>query len=183
MKADRPSTAVVATFPKRADADAAIHSLHDAGYHHTWLGRTQTVDENTFGGAGGTVGAGRERVTSDASAVVRWLRHEGDRTLYDVLLDHGVLEEDARAIDGSVVEGNCVLVVEDAKEPRRVQKILRENGGSVRAVSEAGPPRADALEESRREAARRHPPAPPPTVREELFVRRHLPSSDDPAPY
>jgi hypothetical protein len=179
MESDQPSATVVATFPRRTDADAAIHALHHAGYHHTWLGRTQTVDENTFGGAGGTVGAGRERVTSDDSTILRWLHHEGERTLYDVLRDHGVLEQDARAIDGSVVEGNCVLVVEDTRDPQRVEKILRETGGSVRARSIDKPAIGDALEGARREAARRHPP----TVREEVFVRRRLPPSDEPAPY
>lgn len=177
MERHDASETVVATYHRRLDADEAIHALHHAGYHHTWLGVTRNVGENTFGGAGGTVGAGRERVQeADANLIARWLRHEGDRTLYDVLRDHGVEEEDARAIDGSVVEGDCVLVVEDAHDPRRVAKIVRETGGTLRSeIAEpvASPPQRETPRPGVRTLR---------TLREDVFVRR-LPPSDKPREY
>ncbi|HYZ15170.1 MAG TPA: hypothetical protein VE591_02165 [Candidatus Acidoferrum sp.] len=178
MERHDASETVVATYHRRIDADEAIHALHHAGYHHTWLGVTRTVDENTFGGAGGTVGAGRERVqeADDVNLIARWLRHEGDRTLYDVLRDHGVEDEDARAIDGSVVEGECVLVVEDAHDPRRVARIVRETGGTLRSeiAEPVAAPRKDAPQPATRTLR---------TLREDVFVRRRLPPSDKPSEY
>jgi hypothetical protein len=198
MMQDSDSSTTVAIFADRAAAGAAIAALRRAGYEHTWLGVTATVDENSFGGAGGTVGAGRERVVA-ADPLARWLHHENERTLYDVLRDHGVLEEDARAIDGSVVEGSCVLVIEQVRDPAQVERIVRDSGGTLRARAVDRPAVADPLQGARSEAARRHPVSGEldindvrrereplgtvPSVREELFVRRRLPSSDEPAPY
>lgn len=125
----RPSATAVATFPDRPAADAALGALHDAGYRRTWLGVT------TSAGA----------VEPAAPPLARWLHHETARTLCDVLRDHGVLEDDARAIDGSVVAGECVVVVEDVDDPANVAELLHAKGGVPRTVA---------------------------AVREELFVRR-----------
>jgi hypothetical protein len=161
MDSRAPSATAVATFARRDDADTAIHALHRAGYRHTWLGVTGAVDE--------------KGVEPAAPAILRWLHRDDARTLYDVLRDHGVLEEDARAIDGSVVEGDCVLVVEDARSAARVAKIVRECGGAMRAESVEHPAEPEPVERAVEGKA--------PTLREDVFVRRHLPSSDEPAPY
>lgn len=125
--------AVVATFPDRRSADAAIAALHAAGHRHTWLGVTETVDPKSFGGAGGTVGAGGERVHEVHTGMGRWIHRERDLTLYDALREHGVEEEDARAIDGSVLEGSAVVIVENA-DPKAVDRLVREAGGEVRGA-------------------------------------------------
>ena len=180
---------VVATFETRDAADAAIRDLHHAGVRRTWLGTTQAVDENSFGGAGGTVGAGRERVIPLEPAAATWFRHADPRnaeTLYDALREHGAAEDDARRIDGTVIEGNCVLVVEDARDPRAATEIVQRHGGDA-LIADAAPhatfasdPIGDA---ARTEAAERHPGQPVPSVREERFVRRHASPSSEPSPY
>ena len=183
------SDVVVATFTAREAADAATRDLHHAGVRRTWLAVTQTVDENTFGGAGGTVGAGRERVVPLEPAAATWFRHEDPRnaeTLYDALREHGVAEEDARRIDGTVIEGNCVLVIEDARDSRAATQIVQRHGGDALIADAAtnatfaSDPIGDA---ARAQAAERHPAQHVPTFKEELFVRRHAPPSSEPAPY
>lgn len=179
------SNVVVATFTSRTAADAAIRELHGAGVRRSWLGVTQTIDENSFGGAGGTVGAGRERVAPLEPPAARWFRSENaanSQTLYDALREHGVAEDDARRIDGTVIEGNCVLVVEDARDAREATAIVQRNGGDalIAPVERAGDPIGSA---AREEAAQRHPAEHVPTFREELFVRRRVPPSSEPAPY
>lgn len=167
---------VVATFTSREAADAAIRDLHHGGVRRTWLGVTQVVDENSFGGAGGTVGAGRERVTPLEPAAAKWFRGEdpsNSETLYDALREHGVADDDARRIDGTVVEGNCVLVIEDARDPREATAIVQRHGGDALIADAAT--QNQATQPGATEAV--------PTLREELFVRRHGPPKGEPAPY
>ncbi|MEA2664647.1 MAG: hypothetical protein QOI11_1591 [Candidatus Eremiobacteraeota bacterium] len=155
----------IATFPSREQAQAALDDLHRAGYRHTWLGLTETVDPNSFGGAGGTVGAGRERVREVVrNPLARWFHRDEDHTLYDVLREHGVEEEDAREIDGSVTEGDAVVIVCDVRDPAAVQDILMGHGGRIRGT----------IAEARLTV---------PTRREDVFVSRAPTRVLGPGPY
>ncbi len=166
MASTDSSTTVVATFPSRERADAAVHALHEAGYRRTWLGVTEPVDPNSFGGAGGTVGEGRERVHEvGRNPLARWFHRDEGHTLYDVLREHGVEEADARDIDGSVVEGDVVLIAGELADSAAVEKLLRAHGGTMRgSIVEQKPPR-------------------PPSRREDVFVDRGTTRVLGPGPY
>jgi hypothetical protein len=135
MPKDEPNNAIVATFADRVQADSAICNLHDEGFRHTWLAHVEHVDPNTFGGAGGTVGAGRELVRPiGENPLVKLFRRGGKPTLYDALREHGLSDEDAKNVDGAITEGNYVLVVEDANDPVYAEEIIVAEGGSIVAA-------------------------------------------------
>jgi hypothetical protein len=152
---------IVASFPTHDAASKTARALHDDGAH-TWVGVTQS-------------GVTEKR----QSPVSRWIHRDSDRTLYDVLREHGVDEEDARLVDDTIVEGDAVLVAEGT-DPLAIEREVRAHGGTVRSalVEEYDEP-ADPLANARMVAAERHP-APLvlepknqiEVVREEFFVRR-----------
>jgi hypothetical protein len=145
---------LVASFRNRACADEAVRDLHHAGTRHTWLGVARSD-----GGA-----AGHERV-EDAGishVVARWLRHDRDETLYEALCEHGVAYAEAHRLDGTVPDGDCVLVVEDVLYPAAAAAIAVRHGGTLLVVpDEIDPsmirPMRDPMADTRLEAARRHP--------------------------
>jgi hypothetical protein len=144
---------IVASFPDREPADAAVCALHDAGYRSTWLAYVEPVDPNTFGGAGGTVGAGRELVRPIGENPIRKLiRSDTKETLYDALRAQGMTDEDARNVDGRVVEGSCVLVADGASDPLAAEEIMVQAGGSIVSAPTplgAEPDRESLLKKSR----------------------------------
>jgi hypothetical protein len=181
------SNAIVASFTGRAQADAAVHSLHDEGFRHTWLAVVEAVDANTFGGAGGTIGAGRETVreVQGGNPLTRLFKRDSNRTLYDALRDRGVDDDAALRIDGSIVEGNCVLVVDGANDPRCAEELVARAGGDVIAApeplsTEPGPFSEDPMAVPRmiaaeRDALRARRMSIVPVVGEEVFVERRSP--------
>ena len=182
------SNPIIASFTSRAQADAAVRTLHEEGFRHTWLAVVDTVDANSFGGAGGTVGAGRETVheLEGGNALKRFFGRDSNRTLYDALRDRDVDDDVAQRIDGTVVEGNCVLVVDGANDPRCAEELVTRAGGEVIAapeplLSEPGTiaddpmavPRVVAAE---RDALRERRMSIVPVVSEDVFVERRSPT-------
>jgi truncated hemoglobin YjbI len=181
------SNAIVASFTGRVQADAALRSLHAEGFRRTWLAVVETVDANAFGGAGGTVGAGRETVheVQGGNPLTRFFRRDSNRTLYDALRDRGVDDDAAMRIDGTIVEGNCVLVVEGANDPRCAEELVAQAGGEVLAApeplsTEPGPLSDDPMAVPRmiaaeRDALRERRMSIVPVVSEDVFVERRSP--------
>jgi hypothetical protein len=184
------SNAIVASFTGRGQADAALRSLHEEGFRRTWLAVVETVDANTFGGAGGaggTVGAGHETVheVQGGNPLTRFFRRDSNRTLYDALRDRGVDDDAALRIDGTIVEGNCVLVVEGANDPRCAEELVAQAGGELLAApeplsAEPGPISDDPMAVPRmiaaeRDALRERRMSIVPVVSEDVFVERRPP--------
>ncbi|MBV8369395.1 MAG: hypothetical protein JO036_10795 [Candidatus Eremiobacteraeota bacterium] len=135
MQKDESANSIVATFSDRTLVDAAVCELHGDGFRHTWLAHVEHVDPNTFGGAGGTVGAGREIVQPiGENPLVQLFRRGGKPTLYDALREHGLSDEDAKNVDGAITEGDYILVVEDANDPVVAEEIIVNEGGSIVAA-------------------------------------------------
>ena len=175
------ANAIVASFTDRARADAAVRSLHEDFFRRTWLAIVETVVATSFGGILGTWReTGRE--LPSGNALKRFLERDSDRTLYDALRDRGVDDDAALRIDGTIVGGNCVLVVEGANDPRCAEAIVARAGGEVIAAPEAlntepGPIAGDPMADSRviaaeREALRERRMTIVPVVREDVFVER-----------
>jgi hypothetical protein len=154
MPRDEPTDPIVATFSDRTPADAAICKLHDEGFRRTWLAHVEHVDPNTFGGAGGTVGAGREIVRPiGENPLVKLFRRGEKPTLYDALREHGLSDEDAKNVDGAIAEGSYILVVEGANDPVYAEEIVvAENGAIVAAPTPLGTePDRETLRELRKQ--------------------------------
>ncbi|HTW84685.1 MAG TPA: hypothetical protein VMD91_11500 [Candidatus Sulfotelmatobacter sp.] len=159
---------IVASFPSREAANKTAHALHRDGMH-TWIGVTH--------------GAQTSQRAAERNPIMRWFHRDSDRTLYDVLREHGVEEEDALLVDGTIVEGDAVLVAE-GMDPVEIEREVTAHGGTVRsALIEDDASGDDPLAASRMVAAERHPAgdaadrtiedAPPvAVVREEFFVLR-----------
>ena len=180
------SDAIVASFSNRPQANAAMRALHDDGFRRTWLAVVDPVDAASFGGAGGTVGAGRETVREVAggNALQRFIRRNSNRTLYDALRDRGVDDDTARSIDGTIVEGNCVLVVDGANDPRCAEELIGDAGGDVLAAptplrTEPGTIADDPMAASRviaadRDELRRRRMTLVPAIKEDVFIERRV---------
>jgi predicted methyltransferase MtxX (methanogen marker protein 4) len=156
-------TTIVASFPSRHAASDAAHALRRTGAS-TWLGVTD---------AGDSVRATR------STRIARWLHRDSDRTLVDVLRERGVDDDDARFIDGTMIEGDAVLVA-DGADGEAIAREVTARGGTVRTtVFEHEAPDADGLATARRTAAERHPvveiddDVQIAVVREEFFIRRN----------
>ena len=114
MNNSNPS-ALVALFATREYARRAISRLHDEGFHHTWLGVTEAMqsDETSTGYAAKT----GTRVESD-NAIARFFG-EGDQTLHDALIKHGVSDEDAARIDKTLPAQSAIVTVDGGLTSRR----------------------------------------------------------------
>ncbi len=148
---------LAATFPNRACADEAIRDLHRAGVRNTWLGIAKS--------GGPTPDHERVEDVGIAHAVARWLRRDRDETLYEALCEHGVAEAQAHLIDGTVPDGDCVLVAEDVFNPAQAAAIAVRHGGTLLIIPEEIDASAfvtlpDPIGDTRLEAARRHPARP-----------------------
>ena len=165
MPKDDSKGSIVATFSDRTQADGAMCKLHDEGFRRTWLAYVEHVDPNTFGGAGGTIGAGREIVQPiGENPLVQLFRRGGKPTLYDALHEHGLSDEDAKNVDGAVVEGSYIVVVEGANDPVCAEEIIVAEGGSITAAPTplGTEPDRETLRELRKQDTPRVPgPGPP----------------------
>lgn len=114
-----------------ADGDAArdaLADLHDAGFHHVWLGVTRTGADNTAEPTIETEGAG-----GFMESIGRFFSGEGSqgRGLHEALVHHGLGEEQARRIDATIAPGNAVVTVDGNDDPGEARRILRQNGGRL----------------------------------------------------
>jgi len=119
--------------------------MHGQG-SHPWIGVTEGTDAD-----------GDRVLSTDHNPLARWFHRDADRSLFDVLRQRGVAEEDARLIDGSVVAGEAVLVTTGG-DPLTVEAAVETQGGVVRSIAVTEPAaEIDPLAESREIAAIKHP--------------------------
>lgn len=155
---------IVASFPNRSGADAAIQAVHDEGFRQTWLAVIGSEDA----GHDGTTGA------IDENSSRRWFRGDAGQSLYDALRGRGVGDDVALQIDDTIVEGNCVLVVEGSNDPTYAEEIVGRAGGTLLSAP------TPLLAEHDRDALRARRTSIAPVIREDIFVCRE-PRALDPA--
>ncbi len=119
---------VAAVFNDRESARDAVADLHDAGYHHAWLGVTRTDLDD----------AGEPTLESEGAggfmeAVGRFFSGDGSdgRALHETLVHRGLSEQQARRIDASIVPGNAVVTVDGNDDPGGATRIMRRAGGRI----------------------------------------------------
>lgn len=121
-----PRYTLAATFGDRESAHAAAAELKDAGFHDAWIGvaKRPETDDSSYGAATRTEDA------VEADNFFARLFGEGDETLHDALVRHGVAEADAvRA--GVLGAHGAVLTVDGGNHPEAAAQILSESGGRL----------------------------------------------------
>ncbi|GAC1539352.1 MAG: YsnF/AvaK domain-containing protein [Candidatus Velthaea sp.] len=112
--------AVAATFESREAAHAAAKRLHEEGFHGAWVGLTKP----THGGTSG------ERTAIESENWLQRMFGEGDESLHDALVRHGVREADFRSI-GPVAPGSAILTIDGMNHPELAAQVISECGGDV----------------------------------------------------
>ena len=113
---------LAAAFADRDQAHDVIRRLHEEGFGDTWLGITRAEDTTGYGSAEGT------RVEAD-----NWFARffgEGDESLHEALLRHGVAEADA-AQAGSLAPNSAIVTVDGANHPEVAAQIISSLGGRL----------------------------------------------------
>lgn len=126
---------IAAVFAERDRAHDAVHRLHDEGFRETWLGVTRfdsadsyAVDEQGYDRAQ----AGEMRVES-ANWFMRFFG-EGDESLHEALVRHGVADADARAAGSTastLPEQSAILTVDGGNHPELAAQLIAGCGGRL----------------------------------------------------
>jgi uncharacterized protein (TIGR02271 family) len=130
---------LVGVFADRSAAHTAIQTLHDEGFHHTWLGVTAASGTEGITASPGTAPTSGTLVTSDdeeqggfLGAVGRFFSGEsGTKSLYDELTRHGVSAAAARQLDGSLPPNSAILTVDGHNHPELAAQIVEGAGGHI----------------------------------------------------
>jgi hypothetical protein len=132
---DASRVVIAAVFAERDKAHDAAHRLHDEGFGETWIGVTRfdsgdgyAVDEQGEDRAQ----AGEMRVES-ANWFMRFFG-EGDESLHDALVRHGVDEADARAAGSTastLPEQSAILTVDGGNHPELAAQLIAGCGGRL----------------------------------------------------
>lgn len=123
---DEPRYILAATFGDRATAHEAAAELKDAGFHDVWIGvaKHPESDDSSYGAAARTEDA------VEADNFFARLFGEGNETLHDALVRHGVAEADAvRA--GVLGSHGAVLTVDGGNHPEAAAQVLSAVGGRL----------------------------------------------------
>jgi hypothetical protein len=152
------TTTVAAVFADRESAHDTVHQLHDEGFRDTWIGITRRDDveeytppisdvapENYVARADYVAPEDAKAPNDntsrfDASESDRtcvesdnWFMRffgEGDESLHDALVRHGVSEADARNA-GSFPAHSAILTVDGSNHPELAAQIMSRSGGQL----------------------------------------------------
>jgi len=155
--ADAGATTVAAAFADKETARDAVHQLRDEGFGDTWIGITRRDDRagdtssnadlrpSDYAAPADHVAPEDYRAPNDnstppetAADVTRvesdnWFTRffgEGDESLHDALVRHGVSEADARAA-GAFPAPSAILTVNGSNHPELAAQIMARAGGQL----------------------------------------------------
>jgi len=118
---DEPRYVIAATFPDRDAAHEAADELKACGYHDVWIGVAKRHGDDAGYGATEAV---------EADNFFARLFGEGDESLHDALVRHGVSEADAAAA-GALGAHGAVLTVDGHNHPEGAVEVLNSSGGRL----------------------------------------------------
>lgn len=116
-------TTIAAAFADRERAHDAVHRLHDEGYHETWIGITRSDDASL---SASTTAETRVEAENFFARVFG----EGDESLHDALVRHGVAEADAISA-GQLAPRSAIVTVDGANHPELAAQIMTECAGQM----------------------------------------------------
>jgi hypothetical protein len=129
----RAHNAVAAAFSDRELARVTYDLLAREGFPHRWMAVTKPSDESAWGD--GSISATSENDIVEASdgalgAIGRFFSGEGD-SLRRSLEDHGIMTDDAIAIDEELGVDGAVIVVAAHDRPELAASLLTRGGGHL----------------------------------------------------
>jgi hypothetical protein len=111
---------LVASFGDRENAHEAAKDLRDEGFHKIWIG--VILGDATIKSEDDSLGA----------KVGRFFTGELDGvTLTDTLTRHGVSEEEAQRIQGTLEPDDVVLTVNGSNHPELAARVIGDRGGEI----------------------------------------------------
>jgi len=116
---DEACYVLAAIFSDRDGAHRAASELKAHGFHDVWIGVAKRGDDT-----------GRTTDAVEADNFLQRLFGEGDETLHDALVRHGVTEADAASAGVLGVYG-AVLTVEGGNHPEEAAQVLSATGGRL----------------------------------------------------
>jgi uncharacterized protein (TIGR02271 family) len=123
-KTSNASQTIAAIFDTVDEARQAAAHLKDAGYDNVWIGISKNASDSD---------SAYEASTNDAVEADNWFQRlfgEGNETLHDALVRHGVSEAEA-ASAGALGMHAAVLTVDGANHPEDAAQILSVNAGKL----------------------------------------------------
>lgn len=136
---DFERTTLAAIFSERERAHDAIHQLHEDGFGNTWLGLIRGDDaaaSSSYGGPSAATSMTAAEPTEPRVEAENWFARvfgEGDESLHDSLVRHGVPEADAIQAGriGSLTPDSAILTVDGGNDPETATEIITANGGRL----------------------------------------------------
>jgi len=127
---DAGTSTIAAIFTDKDDAKSAIQELHDAGFRDCWLGVTRgdaATGETTIESGGGSMLDSIGRFFSGEPS------HGHGTALHEALTAHGLREDEARRLEGSVAPNSAIVTVDGENAPDEALDILEQCGGRVQS--------------------------------------------------
>lgn len=131
-------SAIAAIFPDHASAEACLHELQQNGFGSPWLAITKASAGDAMAERYGTnAGSVEHDVAASSDGMLGTIGRffSGEVTLRRSLMDHGIAETTAHAIDAAVPQDGAVIVVAVDKRADAATSIFAAHGGDVHGVS------------------------------------------------
>jgi hypothetical protein len=128
---DSDNHTVVAAFAEQATAKAAVQTLHDEGFHKTWIGVTRVDFELDRKADSGII---TTKVDDDTigSRIGRFFTGgTGGTTLSKALQHHGVSEGEAQRIDAALEPNDVLVTVNGSNHPELAAQLIEDAGGDL----------------------------------------------------
>jgi hypothetical protein len=112
--------ALVAAFVDRDDAHQAVKTLHEEGFHKTWIGLMRGDD---------TIKSENESI---GAKIGRFFSGEGDgASLIHTLMRHGLSETEAQRVESEIEPDDVIVTVDGSNHPELAAQVIEDAGGDI----------------------------------------------------
>jgi len=129
-----PEAAIAAIFQDRNAAENAVRSLREQGFSSPWMAVTKPANgDETLAEFGSNQSYAQHDVAESNDGVLGSIGRffSGETSLRRSLIDHGIPEVDANAIDDAMPLGGAVVVVSAGSRLDEATAVLTRDGASV----------------------------------------------------
>lgn len=131
-------TSIAAVFPDEARAEACLQDLKRSGFSAPWMALTKPAAGDETAARFGTVaGSVQHEVTASSDGVFGAIGRffSGEASLRRSLVDHGVAQSEAQAIDAAIPPDGAVVVVAVGVRGDEAAAIFAAHGADVRGAT------------------------------------------------